>query len=131
MAFRLALSKDNKNQRDRQYLLFIISFSGALFVFILLLLIVIIVLTLPKNAVNTQAPVRDNKYVEAVTSCGKVEGLLHDGAVAFRGIPYARSPVGELRFKYAQPMNNLDYCWNGTYLAHNASETCLQVNILN
>lgn len=85
------------------------------------------VLTLPPRAVNTRAPIRDNKYVETVTSCGMVEGLLNDGAVAFRGIPYARPPLGDLRFKYAQPLNNMDYCWNGTFLAHNASETCLQV----
>lgn len=86
-------------------------------------------LTVPQNGVNTEALIRDNKYVETVTSCGKVEGLLHDGAVAFRGIPYARPPVGDLRFKRAQPLDNIDYCWNGTFLAHNASETCLQVSI--
>lgn len=89
---------------------------------------IIIVLTLPQSVVNTAAPIRDNKYVETVTSCGKVEGLLYDGAVAFRGIPYARPPIGELRFKYAQPMNNIDYCWNGTLLAHNATDTCLQIH---
>lgn len=54
--------------------------------------------------------------------------MVEDSAVAFRGIPYARPPIGELRFKYAKPLNNLDYCWNGTFLAHNATETCLQIH---
>jgi carboxylesterase type B len=33
-----------------------------------------------------------------------------------------------LRFEAAQPIDNLDDCWNGTLLAHNSSETCLQKN---
>lgn len=53
--------------------------------------------------------------------------LLEDSSFAFRGIPYARPPIGDLRFKYAQPLNNIDYCWNGTFLAHNATDVCLQV----
>lgn len=50
-----------------------------------------------------------------------------DGAFAFYGIPYARPPVGDLRFKYAQSLNSLDYCWNGTFLAHNETDVCLQI----
>lgn len=53
--------------------------------------------------------------------------ILDDGAVAFRGIPYARPPLGELRFKSAQPLNNLNFCWNGTFLAHNSTATCWQI----
>lgn len=83
-------------------------------------------MTVPQKPI-TSAPIRDNKYVETQTSCGKVEGLLEDGAVAFRGIPYARPPLGDLRFKNAQPLNNISYCWNGTLLAHNTTETCVQV----
>lgn len=50
-----------------------------------------------------------------------------DGAFAFYGIPYARPPIGDLRFKYTQPLNSLDYCWNGTFLAHNETDVCLQI----
>lgn len=53
--------------------------------------------------------------------------MVEDSAVAFRGIPYARPPIGNLRFKYAQPLNNINYCWNGTFLAHNATDPCLQI----
>lgn len=53
--------------------------------------------------------------------------MLEDHSYAFRGIPYARPPLGDLRFKYAQPLNNIDYCWNGTFLAHNATPVCMQI----
>lgn len=72
------------------------------------------------------APIRDGKVL-AVTSCGLVEGLVEDSAVAFRGIPYAKPPIGDMRFELAQVIDDIDFCWNGTYLAHNSTTECLQV----
>ncbi|MEV7817584.1 carboxylesterase family protein [Streptomyces flaveolus] len=37
------------------------------------------------------------------TDRGKVRGMVEDEAVSFRGIPYAASPVGELRFAPPRP----------------------------
>jgi len=51
---------------------------------------------------------------------------VENGSFAFRGIPYARKPLGELRWKHAEPHNELDHCWNGTYLAHEFSKPCWQ-----
>jgi len=53
--------------------------------------------------------------------------LQEDGAFAFRGIPYARPPVGDLRWKPAQPLDDMKYCWNGTYKAHNSTPPCWQI----
>ena len=41
----------------------------------------------------------------AETRCGRVEGRIDEvnGVQVFRGIPYARPPVGELRFQSPQP----------------------------
>lgn len=72
------------------------------------------------------APIRDGKVL-AVTSCGPVEGLVEDSAVAFRGIPYAKPPVKEMRFEPAEVIDDIKYCWNGTFKAHNSSAECLQV----
>lgn len=74
------------------------------------------------------APVRDGKFVEASTSCGIVEGIYEDNAFAFRGIPYAKKPIGDLRFAPAELIDDLDLCWNGTFQAHNATSTCWQLN---
>ncbi|XP_038118349.1 neurotactin [Culex quinquefasciatus] len=95
-------------------------------VIFLLLLALIIAFTFIGRGEPATAPVRDGKYIETVTSCGKVEGILEDGAFAFRGIPYAVPPVGPLRWKAAQPIENINYCWNDTLKAHNSTPVCWQ-----
>lgn len=52
--------------------------------------------------------------------------MLEDGAIVFRGIPYARPPVDNRRWRKPEPFT-LNTCWNGTLKAHNSSETCWQV----
>nr|CAD7395205.1 unnamed protein product [Timema poppensis] len=97
-------------------------------IFIILLIIIIAVAASgPRHRDHTSAPIMDGRYVEAVTSCGMVQGLLENGAFSFRGIPYALPPVHERRFLPARPVDQLDKCWNGTFLAHNASTPCWQV----
>nr|CAD7394266.1 unnamed protein product [Timema cristinae] len=97
-------------------------------IFIILLIIIIAVAASgPRHRDHTSAPVKDGRYVEAVTSCGMVQGLLENGAFSFRGIPYALPPVHERRFLPARPVDQLDKCWNGTFLAHNASTPCWQI----
>ncbi|XP_058826655.1 neurotactin [Topomyia yanbarensis] len=102
-----------------------IAIITGIFVFLLLLALIIAFTFIGKSEPIT-APVRDGKYIETVTSCGKVEGILEDGAFAFRGIPYAVPPVGPLRWKAAQPIENINYCWNETLKAHNATPVCWQ-----
>lgn len=93
----------------------------------LILVSLILAFTFLGNAKQTRiAPIRDGK-VQAVTSCGLVEGLVEDSAVAFRGIPYAKPPLGSLRFEHSQVIDDIDFCWNGTLKAHNSTPECLQV----
>lgn len=46
--------------------------------------------------------------VEASTTYGAVRGVREDGLAVFRGIPYARPPVGPLRFAAPQPPERWD-----------------------
>lgn len=98
---------------------------SALLIFILIL-IVIVVLIIPGRQ-SYSLSLKNGRFVETATSCGPVEGKLEDGAFAFRGIPYAIPPTGENRWKAAQPLDRIEYCWNGTLLAHNATDVCSQL----
>lgn len=43
------------------------------------------------------------RTVRARTATGIVEGFTRDGVHRWRSIPYARAPVGSLRFRAPQP----------------------------
>ncbi|XP_023310995.1 venom carboxylesterase-6-like isoform X3 [Anoplophora glabripennis] len=66
---------------------------------------------------------------EIDTPLGRVRGYWKtlDGITyaAFEGIPYAKPPVGDLRFEESEPIP----AWSGTWVA-NVSYTCLQGQVL-
>jgi para-nitrobenzyl esterase len=41
--------------------------------------------------------------VITATTSGRIRGNLHNGIAAFKGIPYAQPPQGELRFQSPVP----------------------------
>ena len=63
------------------------------------------------------------------TDCGLVQGvsITTDGPYSFRGIPYASSPSGNLRWRPPLPtaVRNKN-CWNGTFDATNFGNICYQ-----
>lgn len=61
-------------------------------------------------------------YWTVSTSTGKIKGHAETGVAAFRGIPYAEPPVGERRFRRAQPITP----WQGTFDARTSGEYCYQ-----
>ena len=56
------------------------------------------------------------------TAAGRVRGVASDGVAVFRGIPYARPPVGALRWRAPEPPQN----WEGTRDAMAYGEVCVQ-----
>lgn len=52
--------------------------------------------------------------------------VLEEGAMVFRGIPYARPPLEDLRWKKPEPFQ-LNHCWSGVLKAHDAKDTCWQI----
>ncbi|CAH1100016.1 unnamed protein product [Psylliodes chrysocephalus] len=98
---------------------------GASLCFSLAIIIIIVISIMGHKEVMIAS--EDGSKVFAHTSCGRVEGLMEDSSFTFRGIPFARPPIGELRFRFAQPLDRIQYCWNGTFIAHNDSGLCLQI----
>lgn len=62
-----------------------------------------------------------NDYI-VDTNKGKIKGHLHDGMIEFLGIPYAKPPVGSLRFKRAQEMET----WKDVYDARDYGSVAVQ-----
>lgn len=112
-------------QRLRSYKCSVDDALIALGILLFVLLIAVIGYVLSHETL-TSPPIREGRYMDAVTGCGMVEGLKEDGAFAFRGIPFALPPVGDRRWKAAQIIEGIDDCWNGTLKAHNSSELCTQ-----
>ena len=59
------------------------------------------------------------------TPSGRLRGFLdpaHEGLRAFRGIPYAKPPVGDLRWRPPRPFGT----WEGTRDATQFGHTCIQ-----
>lgn len=62
--------------------------------------------------------------MQAKTENGIVEGLPagNQSITVFKGIPFAKPPVGDLRWKAPQPVEN----WDGVYQAYRFSDICPQ-----
>ena len=58
----------------------------------------------------------------ATITGGQVEGVVSDGVAAYKGIPFAAPPVGELRWKAPQPAAP----WNGIRKADTYGPSCMQ-----
>jgi para-nitrobenzyl esterase len=56
------------------------------------------------------------------TPAGRVSGAAQDGSAVYRGIPYARPPVGPLRWKPPQRLPR----WRGTRTALSFGNICMQ-----
>jgi para-nitrobenzyl esterase len=58
----------------------------------------------------------------ASVSGGQVEGKVADGVAAFKGVPFAAAPVGELRWKPPHPVQ----AWQGVRKADAYGPSCMQ-----
>ena len=62
------------------------------------------------------------EILTAKVTGGQVEGVASQGIVAFKGIPFAAPPVGELRWKAPQPLQ----AWAGVKKATAFAASCMQ-----
>ena len=56
------------------------------------------------------------------SSTGCIQGVDHSGLSMFLGIPYAESPIGDLRWARTQPIAS----WSETFIADSLSDACTQ-----
>ena len=56
------------------------------------------------------------------TKYGKIEGITENGCHIFKGVPYAKPPVGELRFRKPQKPE----AWEGIYKADHFRNKSMQ-----
>jgi para-nitrobenzyl esterase len=62
------------------------------------------------------------EVLTARLSGGQVEGVSGNGVVAFKGVPFAAAPVGDLRWKKPQPV----VAWSGVKKATAFAASCVQ-----
>ena len=60
---------------------------------------------------------------QATTAAGVLEGVNESGVAVFRGVPFAAPPVGELRWKAPQPVEN----WTGVRSAKEFGPNPMQI----
>ncbi|HIW95197.1 MAG TPA: carboxylesterase family protein [Candidatus Corynebacterium gallistercoris] len=72
------------------------------------------------DTTDQPATIRDRWIVHTTT--GPVKGHAETGVAAFRGIPYAEKPVGDLRFRRAQPIAP----WTEVLYADQSGDACAQ-----
>ena len=70
------------------------------------------------NANKKDAEIQSTTRIDT----GELQGLVEDGVAVYRGIPYARAPEGELRFKAPTPPMR----WNGPRDATEFGKICPQ-----
>lgn len=62
------------------------------------------------------------KFLITRTIYGKVKGINNGSHILFKGIPYAKPPIGELRFKRPIKVD----CWDGIFPAESFSPRAIQ-----
>jgi para-nitrobenzyl esterase len=73
-------------------------------------------------AVLLPATAAHSQIREAAVTGGRVSGVVTDGMAAFKGIPFAAAPVGDLRWKAPQRVKN----WTGVKTATAFAPSCVQ-----
>ncbi|XP_077994599.1 para-nitrobenzyl esterase-like [Glandiceps talaboti] len=89
---------------------------GVLILLFIVILTIIFLSTSHSSVVNHQI------------GCGKIEGIQENGGFVFKGLPYARPPIDELRWTRTQAMSEED-CWSDTYKANKFKSECTQKDI--
>jgi len=79
-------------------------------------------LTILCAAFTLMATAAQAQIGEASVTGGRVSGVVTNGIAAFKGIPFAAPPVGDLRWKPPQPVKS----WTGVKMTGSYAASCVQ-----
>ncbi|MFY7837074.1 MAG: carboxylesterase/lipase family protein [Novosphingobium sp.] len=86
-------------------------------------LLAIVPLAVPASSAEADKSMQPLPSAPIVTSSGRIAGTaLSSGVQAWLGVPFAKPPVGELRWAVPQPS-----IWSGVYNADRKGAACIQV----
>ena len=74
----------------------------------------------------------ESQHIQVKINSGIVRGRLERDAIVFKGIPYAKAPVKNQRWKAPVACGELESnkCWNGTFNASEFGSMCCQPDVL-
>jgi para-nitrobenzyl esterase len=78
------------------------------------------------GAIASQAQSKETHPAQVDAPAGPLKGLIEEGTVQFRGIPYAKPPIGDLRWR--PPVSTP--AWNEVRDAAKFGPQCAQINTL-
>ena len=85
-------------------------------------LVVGLVGTLAAYGLRALRPPASSPAAAVATPLGRVRGMAEAGLTVYRGIPFAKPPVGDLRWRAPEPVT-----WQGTLDASHFKPACMQV----
>lgn len=86
---------------------------------------VLLMCALTMATASTKADVYNEGRPMVKVANGQLQGVERKGMLAFKNIPYAAPPIGDLRWRPPQPAQN----WNGVRDASQFGEACMQTDV--
>lgn len=71
---------------------------------------------------GVQAQTQQHEAPKVVVANGELEGINDAGVMTFKGVPFAKPPVGDLRWRPPQPVDD----WDGVRSAQKFGPRCMQ-----
>ena len=101
----------------------------AILIAVTVIVVIIIAVALLVHFLKEDEGGKVEKLVEVTLQGGAVRGRQEGEAIAFKGIPYAKPPSGQQRWKPPVSCEE-DSCWNGTFNASQFGNICAQQDVL-
>ncbi|XP_032235531.2 para-nitrobenzyl esterase-like isoform X1 [Nematostella vectensis] len=114
-------TKANTVKKVRNIIIVVLILSTVIFIAVLIALLI-----RGKSSENDENNDEDSSILIA-TDGGTIRGTRNSNAWVFKGIPYAKPPINDMRWKPPFPCGH-NHCWQGTFNAAFYGKVCPQLN---